>query len=681
MIPNKQPTATIENSLGGRRIKMGIAQESIPFIMQFLTDLYSDQELACIREYSTNAYDAHLDAGQKRPIEVSTPTPLDPFLTIKDYGVGMDEVDIEFIYSLYGISSKREQEDRNGSMGFGAKAALSLTPSFNVTGIKEGVKTLVSVTRDEDGGGSQDIVFVGRTDESNGVEIKIPASAHGGMKSKAENFFQFWAPGTVLLNGQEPERALEKITEHIYLYEGDKDVVVMGNVPYPLSHQYRINKYGGRSVALFVEMGGADQVSFTPSREGLMYNDATTEVLDRYRAEYEAIIIEHLTNRINDTKTYIEAYRIMEKYRQTYSSSMVSRIDYKGDRLVNFVLKSGNENAIFTRWHAGKRRNAVERGEIYLDNILDSDNRVVVNYRNAKGVSAPDKARLKEYFSEHVEDAQLNTAYWGGSRVYLTSDSSLPDKRCEGVTVYDWKDILRLTRSPRAGGRGSGVGSMDGEYHVYNGFGFDQDSITNQDDIVYWSDAASADWFNSGPSSDMLCEAARLFPDKAFVKAGANRHAKLTRTANSAVRWAAFESDVITALANESFARLTDNDFKVLAYQEVYEPFAQSAFGIDTYSTLAQASHMYPESALDKIDDPVYAETLRMVTAPKPTVGYASKHPDFKKSVDAHKPHRVLFVRDDYPLLNHKNITKNIDECVEYINYKYAKRMENQDGS
>ena len=56
--------------------------------------LYSDKPLAIIREYCTNAFDAHIEAGiPERPIEVSFPTAFKNTLTIRDFGKGLSEYD------------------------------------------------------------------------------------------------------------------------------------------------------------------------------------------------------------------------------------------------------------------------------------------------------------------------------------------------------------------------------------------------------------------------------------------------------------------------------------------------------------------------------------------------------------------------------------------------------------
>ena len=153
---------------------MEIDPTATAHLMSLLTDLYSDPELACLREYSTNAWDSHIDANNEHTaIVVQTPNVLSPYLTIQDFGVGMDGDTIRRIYSQYGRSTKREQTTTNGSMGIGAKAALGYTNQFTVSGVKDGVKTLVSVSRAGDGTGVMEIVYTGPTDEPNGVTVQI----------------------------------------------------------------------------------------------------------------------------------------------------------------------------------------------------------------------------------------------------------------------------------------------------------------------------------------------------------------------------------------------------------------------------------------------------------------------------------------------------------------------------
>src|SRR6476469_3924392 len=141
----------VTSTLQGVKISMKINEDALTHIMSFLTDLYSDPEMAVIREYSTNAYDAHVEGFVDRPIEVTLPTNLSPFFRVRDYGAGLDEDDIREIYSQYGASTKRESNDVNGMLGLGCKSALTYTDQFTLTGIKNGICTEVAISRDENG--------------------------------------------------------------------------------------------------------------------------------------------------------------------------------------------------------------------------------------------------------------------------------------------------------------------------------------------------------------------------------------------------------------------------------------------------------------------------------------------------------------------------------------------------
>ncbi|RUU76122.1 hypothetical protein EOC06_28100, partial [Mesorhizobium sp. M7A.F.Ca.MR.362.00.0.0] len=52
--------------------------------------IYSDKILAPVREYATNAYDAHIAAGKRDvPFILMAPSTLSPYFMIRDFGPGM----------------------------------------------------------------------------------------------------------------------------------------------------------------------------------------------------------------------------------------------------------------------------------------------------------------------------------------------------------------------------------------------------------------------------------------------------------------------------------------------------------------------------------------------------------------------------------------------------------------
>ena len=86
------------------RIDMtAVDPEDIKVMLLYSRDgFYSNKELAPIREYSTNARDAHVQAGiPTRPIEITLPSRLSPELHIRDFGKGLTLEQITDVYFKY----------------------------------------------------------------------------------------------------------------------------------------------------------------------------------------------------------------------------------------------------------------------------------------------------------------------------------------------------------------------------------------------------------------------------------------------------------------------------------------------------------------------------------------------------------------------------------------------------
>lgn len=285
MQPNNTSTITHQGTLGNaHQTQFGLDQSSLVHLMSVLTDLYSDPAGAVIREYATNAFDSHREAGIDDPIEVELPSALNPVFIVRDHGIGMSKDEIEKNYGQYGYSSKRETNDQVGMLGLGCKSALTYTSQFTLTAVKDGLRTVVLITRDEQGVGRLQVIGEpSTTDDRNGVEISIPVNDWDEIECKARQFFTYWEPGTVLINGVEPASVFDN-DDYIVL---DPDVlirktfsrtdnrIIMGNVPYRFDLPYGTLPHNWEVVAR-VPIG---TVAFTPSREDLMDTDVTRDTI------------------------------------------------------------------------------------------------------------------------------------------------------------------------------------------------------------------------------------------------------------------------------------------------------------------------------------------------------------------------------------------------------------------
>src|SRR6185436_6194088 len=182
----------VESTIVGDVIEMSIDEDSVPFIMSMMTDVYSDPDMAVVREYATNGRDSHIEAGIDRPIEITLPSELSMSLRIRDFGIGLDAEGIHKIYSKYGRSTKRGSDEATGVLGIGCKSALTYTDQFTLSGIKDGIRTEVIVSRNALGGGSMTIPVTYPTDDEDGVEVVIPAKRINDFARKADQLFRFW---------------------------------------------------------------------------------------------------------------------------------------------------------------------------------------------------------------------------------------------------------------------------------------------------------------------------------------------------------------------------------------------------------------------------------------------------------------------------------------------------------
>lgn len=490
MIPERTGV-TVNSTVQGEDVAMSIDQSALSHIMNVLTDLYADPELAVIREYSSNALDSHIEAGESRPIEVTTPTELRPLLTIRDYGVGLDADDIRDIYSRYGASTKRASNDAVGMLGLGCKSALAFVDQFTLAGIKGGERTLVSVARDESGAGTMTVLEAGPTDEADGVEVCIPAATYTDIEAKARDFFAYWQPGTVLLNGAEPNQ-LEGYAVGEYIVadrvanawnaEGRHDAnpltVIMGNVSYPppdgYTHEAVDSLPNDRRLVVRVPIGA---VHFTPSREGLQDADRTWKAIDAALEGFKSTVASTVTALVEGADSRPEAARELIAARRAFGKKNVPELEWNGEEIPVILSAEdldpitedgGKKERAAQLWAAkivsgynGGQSHRTPAGQISLDDA--AKNPWVLGYPNAKW-SATQRRKLDRYLEHHGLHEEPTKA-----TIFITDATAVPRPEwIDGaVTALDWKTV-REWKDPmtRAEG-GTGVGGFAGTYPVY----------------------------------------------------------------------------------------------------------------------------------------------------------------------------------------------------------------------
>lgn len=156
---------------------MRFSEEVQQYIIQQLTDLYSDPVTATVRETVSNALDATalaISQGLKPdPVEVYAPSLFDHVFKVVDHGVGMTAEQLDEFFSDYGNSSKIADMSAIGSKGLGAKAPLAYTQTFNVETVHDGRRIIISLNRGANANETKTLVDES-TDEPNGTIVTIP---------------------------------------------------------------------------------------------------------------------------------------------------------------------------------------------------------------------------------------------------------------------------------------------------------------------------------------------------------------------------------------------------------------------------------------------------------------------------------------------------------------------------
>ena len=277
---------------GLRKGNFQISFDDQEFLMRILRDtMYRDKVLAVLREYSANAWDAHVDAGiPDIPIKITLPTALEPTLKIRDFGLGLSEEDVFGLYPMYGKSTKRDSDTKVGLYGIGCKSGFAYGDSFTVTSWHGGHKKIYVASLDQDDMGDMTLLHSSEcSPEETGIEISIAVRTADvdRFHQRAQNLFPFYFPFPDINDDTIQPVAVERLREHGYL--GGVGtwgwVAIMGCIPYRIDMEQIEDLLAEADLETFTKghKGGLffdiSEVKINASREDLEYKEQTRQAL------------------------------------------------------------------------------------------------------------------------------------------------------------------------------------------------------------------------------------------------------------------------------------------------------------------------------------------------------------------------------------------------------------------
>jgi len=299
-----------------------VKQDNLAHIFGILRNqLYSNKPLAIIREYCTNAFDAHVEAGiPDLPISVHAPSPMKQELRVRDYGFGLSENDVRSIFASYGESTKRDTNSQVGMMGLGSKSAFCYVDAFTIISYHKGTKYTYNAYIDETAIGKVALVHTESSDET-GVEIVVSVR-YSDINSFSRNiisFFKYFKPRPVILNSSDILYELNReVNNPNEVFTGDNWIltteasyettvkVCMGNVVYPVNmdevnindESYRLLRELKNRNTLMLQANIGD-VKPSASRESLEYNQKTISFVQSAIEQFRTEIHDSLSTKIN----------------------------------------------------------------------------------------------------------------------------------------------------------------------------------------------------------------------------------------------------------------------------------------------------------------------------------------------------------------------------------------------
>ena len=328
MIPQTHQRNIIGSSTEKSRFGIAVGQQA--HIMRILRDtMYSDKILAVLREYSSNAWDAHCAYNLSHvPIKVTLPMASSPTLVIRDFGPGLSKQDALFHFTQFGASSKRgfesdcadcaamptdefcdrcldadvlarahEANERAqkqvGSLGVGCKAGHAYSDTFTITSWFEGTKSVYIAVIDASDEGEMRLVHEEPCGDETGLEIKIAVlpSDVTAFHDRARNLFRYFEPRPDI-NIHLPVVQRHNFKEGFLTEDYNNGwTAIMGCVPYrlDLNQVKELLEDMGLWDCLHSISGGVyfpiGAVQFNAGREELRYSSATRKaIVDQLKA-------------------------------------------------------------------------------------------------------------------------------------------------------------------------------------------------------------------------------------------------------------------------------------------------------------------------------------------------------------------------------------------------------------
>lgn len=281
-------TATVTSTIVfEREVAMEFNQDARAQMLEDNINMYQAPYAAVLREYTSNARDAHRANGYTGAVQVTLPTALAPNLVIRDFGIGMSDKELEQ-FGQFRVSTKSESNDDIGGFGLGSKSGLAIAPQLTVISVKNGRMNTIIMGRNEHNAPTLGFLEEQETTKPSGTTIIIPTNnGDEFIRAIEQGMFLGWERGSIEIDGQQPEHSVfdpevVKVDDFGFILPSEWDysgfVLIHGtHVPHQIPRQYD-NLIDHTMATSILTIPNGD-VKLLRSREGIISKRSTEEYI------------------------------------------------------------------------------------------------------------------------------------------------------------------------------------------------------------------------------------------------------------------------------------------------------------------------------------------------------------------------------------------------------------------
>tara|TARA_R110002153_G_scaffold32343_1_gene97874 strand:- start:4302 stop:6536 length:2235 start_codon:yes stop_codon:yes gene_type:complete len=281
-------------------IKAELAQDKLHKMWDLLQSPYRDPIASLIREYVSNCFDSHIEAGVNTPVYVTLEEDQSSwYWACEDFGVGLSPDRCKNVFMKYLNSTKEETNNQIGAFGMGSKSGLGYTDVVHIRTRFNGTEYKYMLHKTTDAP-TLALVDSCPTDKRNGTQIKIYLKDNWDERDKFERRTK---QQLTYFDNIHYAGSLKDMNEDFVVYKGknfwvkptcilDGMHLVIGKVAYPINWENIGLEKVDLDIALSFDIGDLP-VIFT--REDIRYTDEAVRKIKNKIAAAQLEIIQLAT--------------------------------------------------------------------------------------------------------------------------------------------------------------------------------------------------------------------------------------------------------------------------------------------------------------------------------------------------------------------------------------------------